>query len=152
MPSNAAPRLGRRLPAAAAALGAAAACLLPAAASAAEPSLGPTSAQLVRLVLGLVVVVVVLVLAARILPRLGGGALVGGGALRVVAQLQLGQRERVAVVQVGERQILVGIAPGRVEALHVLETPLPAGERPGQTLGGAGPQGWLARTLQGRRP
>jgi flagellar protein FliO/FliZ len=130
---------------------AAAACLVPDTALAAGPGpgAGATGTQLLRLALGLAAVIGLLLVSARLLPRLGGGALVGSDALRVVAQLQVGQRERVVVLQVGERQVMVGVAPGRVEMLHLLEEPLPARER-----GTATPvmAGWLGRTLMGRRP
>lgn len=128
----------------------AAACVLPAAAAdAAGPASGATGTQLMRLALGLAVVIGLLLVSARLLPRLGGGALLGGEGLRVVAQLQVGQRERVVVLQVGERQVMVGVAPGRVEMLHVLEDPLPPRER---GVGAAAVPGWLGRTLTGRRP
>jgi hypothetical protein len=44
---------------------------------------------------------------------------------------------------------MVGVAPGRVEMLHLLDEPLPARER-----GTHAPavSGWLGRTLTGRRP
>jgi flagellar protein FliO/FliZ len=124
-------------------------CLLPEAAAAASPGASATGTQLVRLALGLAAVIGLLLVSARLLPRVGGGAFVGSDALRVVAQLQVGQRERVVVLQVGERQIMVGVAPGRVEMLHLLDEPLPARER---TAGTAAMPGWLGRTLTGRRP
>ncbi|HEU4620522.1 MAG TPA: flagellar biosynthetic protein FliO [Gammaproteobacteria bacterium] len=121
--------------------------LLPEAAAAA-PDAGATATQLIRLVLGLVAVLGVLVVAARALPRLGARGFFGGDALRIVAQLPLGQRERVVVLQVGDRQVMLGVAPGRVEMLHVLEEPLPT--KAGAPLADA-PRGWLARALAGRR-
>jgi len=46
------------------------------------------------------------------------------GALQVVDGIALSTRERLMLVQVGETQILLGVAPGRVEAVHVLEQPV----------------------------
>jgi flagellar protein FliO/FliZ len=49
---------------------------------------------------------------------------VASGVFRVIASLQVGQRERVVVVQVGDRQVLLGVAPGRVGLIQELAEPL----------------------------
>jgi flagellar protein FliO/FliZ len=36
----------------------------------------------------------------------------------------LGTRERAVLLQVGDQQLVVGVAPGRVQTLHVLDKPL----------------------------
>lgn len=64
--------------------------------------------------------------------RVGGGA---GAALRVLASASVGQRERVVLIEVGEEQLLVGVAPGNVRALHRLEQRVNA---PGLDARGAG--------------
>ncbi len=43
-----------------------------------------------------------------------------GGALRVVAAVGVGPRERVVVVEVAGAWLILGVAPGRVNALHAL--------------------------------
>jgi len=43
------------------------------------------------------------------------------GAMRVLSALPVGNRERIALVQVGDRQLLIGVAPGHVSTLHVFE-------------------------------
>ncbi|MEM7252967.1 MAG: flagellar biosynthetic protein FliO [Pseudomonadota bacterium] len=45
------------------------------------------------------------------------------GDMRIVSSLSVGPRERLAVVQVGDTQILVGLCPGRIDTLHVFEEP-----------------------------
>ena len=108
------------------------ACLLAAALAPADALAqatdGAVTGQLVRLVIGLGVIVAVLFAAGKLLPRLGGGTLIGSDRLRVVASLAVGQRERVVVVQVGDSQVMLGVAPGRVELLERLEKPLAAKE------------------------
>jgi flagellar protein FliO/FliZ len=46
-------------------------------------------------------------------------------ALKVIATLPVGARERIAIIQAGDEQVLVGLAPGRIQTLHVLERPVP---------------------------
>jgi flagellar protein FliO/FliZ len=47
-----------------------------------------------------------------------------GGAIDVLAHVQLGQKERAVLLRVGSTQILLGVAPGQVNTLHVLTEPL----------------------------
>ncbi len=46
------------------------------------------------------------------------------GAVNVIAEVRLGTKERAVLLQVGTAQLLVGVAPGRISALHVLAEPL----------------------------
>jgi flagellar protein FliO/FliZ len=46
------------------------------------------------------------------------------GAVSVVAEVRLGPKERAVLLQVGTTQLLVGVAPGQISALHVLAEPL----------------------------
>jgi len=46
------------------------------------------------------------------------------GAVNVIAEVRLGTKERAVLLQVGTTQLLVGVAPGRVSALHVLAEPV----------------------------
>jgi flagellar protein FliO/FliZ len=43
-----------------------------------------------------------------------------GVAIEIVAQVALGAKERAVLLQVGDTQVLVGVAPGQVNALHVM--------------------------------
>lgn len=47
-----------------------------------------------------------------------------GGAIDVLADIPLGQKERAVLLKVGQTQILLGVAPGQVSTLHVLAEPL----------------------------
>jgi flagellar protein FliO/FliZ len=44
----------------------------------------------------------------------------GGAGLKIVGHLNLGGRERVMVIEVGDQWIVVGAAPGRVNALATM--------------------------------
>ena len=73
---------------------------------------------------GLIVVVACIALGAWVLRRTLRGVAGSAGALRVVGGLSLGARERVLLLQVGSRQLLLGISPGCIRTLYVLEEPL----------------------------
>lgn len=82
--------------------------------------------SLIQLTLGMAAVLMVIVGLAWLLKRSGRLQVAAGGGLRILGGLSMGARERVVLLQVGETQLLVGVAPGRVQTLHVLEQPLSA--------------------------
>jgi flagellar protein FliO/FliZ len=51
-----------------------------------------------------------------------------GGYIEILASAPLGQRERAVLLQVGEEQILVGVAPGNVTTLHHISHPVSRSE------------------------
>ena len=58
------------------------------------------------------------------------------GSLEVLANLPLGPKERAVLLRVGAAQILLGVSPGQVNTLHVLEQPIEIGKpaaAPGQS-------------------
>ncbi len=73
---------------------------------------------------------------ARRYLALGGQA---SGAIRVVGGLQVGNRERVLLLEVGEQWLVIGVAPGRIDALATL----PRQELPSSATSGA-PGGFAA--------
>ncbi len=51
-------------------------------------------------------------------------ARIGGASnLRINGGIQVGARERVLMVQAGDKHLLIGVAPGRVQTLHVFDQP-----------------------------
>lgn len=80
---------------------------------------------LIQFSLGLIVVLVAVVALAWLMRRLSRFQSSVGDSLQAIAGISLGPRERVVLVKVGETQLLLGVAPGRVQTLHVLEHPLP---------------------------
>ncbi|TPW16724.1 MAG: flagellar protein FliO/FliZ [Halothiobacillaceae bacterium] len=82
--------------------------------------------HLVEGTLGLIAVLAAIFLVAWLAKRYGSFNTTVGGALRVVGGLSVGQRERVVLIQVGDKQLLLGVAPGRVVLLQELSEPLQA--------------------------
>ncbi len=62
--------------------------------------------------------------AAWLLRRVRGFGKPQGTALDILADLPVGTKERAVLIRVGARQILIGVAPGRVNTLHVLDEPV----------------------------
>ncbi len=83
--------------------------------------------NLLQLTFGLLVVLAAIVGSAWLLRRYGRLQSGVDGALRIIGGLSMGPRERVVLVQVGKQQLLLGVAPGRIQTLHVLEEPVAAG-------------------------
>ncbi len=82
----------------------------------------------VQMVLGLVFVIGLIVGLAWFVRRMGNFQAGAAGSLKLLGGLSLGQRERVVLLQVGETQLLLGVAPGRINTLHVLDTPIETNE------------------------
>ena len=78
----------------------------------------------VQMILGLVFVVLLIFALAWLVRRMGRLQSVIGGNMRLLGGLSLGQRERALLVQIGETQMLLGVAPGSVRTLHVFDEPV----------------------------
>ena len=81
---------------------------------------GPSAGNLLQTIFALTVVLGVLFALAWFLKRYGPKAGSGSANLRIVGALNLGGRERIMVVEVGDQWIVVGAAPGRVNALATM--------------------------------
>jgi flagellar protein FliO/FliZ len=82
------------------------------------PSSGIATAGQMTLALALVLAAVFV--AAWLMRRLRGFGQRNAKAIQVIADVSLGGKERAVLLQVGETKLLVGVAPGHVNALHVL--------------------------------
>jgi len=77
--------------------------------------------SLLKVTGGLLLVIVAIFGSAWAYRRYGNMSPVSNDALRVIGGVSMGQKERVVLMQVGEEQILLGVSPGRIQRLHVLE-------------------------------
>lgn len=78
-------------------------------------------------VLGLAAVLALIAVLAWLARRLNGRLQGRGGGVELLGGISLGTRERVVLVRVDDIRVLIGVAPGSVRALHVLDTePRPA--------------------------
>lgn len=96
----------------------------PAVASATPVQTVVGAGDLLQVVISLMFVVALIVLTAWFVRRFSGATLSRNGALRLLAGISVGQRERVVLVQAGEVQLLLGVAAGQVRTLHVFDKPV----------------------------
>ena len=75
------------------------------------------------MILSLIAVLVAIVVVAWILKKLQVGGLAVNG-LKVVTSLNLGSKERLVVVQVGEKQLLLGVTGQQINLLDTLDEPI----------------------------
>lgn len=80
-----------------------------------------SSADIAAWGFGLVIVLAVFLLCVWGMRKLSGFTVGGGGKLRLLGGLSLGMRERVVLLQAGKKQLILGVTPGRIETLLVLE-------------------------------
>jgi flagellar protein FliO/FliZ len=84
-------------------------------------NVSPIGAEgLLSTVSGLLIVLAVIVGAAWLFKRYGQMSLGGKGLVRVLGGASVGSRERVVVIEVENSRMLIGVAPGQVRLLHLL--------------------------------
>ncbi len=91
----------------------------PLASPTASPGLDPAVTG--RWFAGLLLVLAFVFLCLWGLKRLNRWSMPARGQIRLLGGLPLGGREKLLVVEIGETQLILGVAPGRVQTLHVLE-------------------------------
>lgn len=100
-----------------------------------------TLGTMVSLGIGLIAVIAIIYGCAWIIRRMNGMTGMNNDAIKVVSVMALGARERLALIEVGGQQILLGITPTAIRTLHVFEEPVVDANNP--------PSGEFARRLQG---
>lgn len=109
---------------------------LQAAAASAAPAAASTTAsagsagELVRVVLSLAAVVAMILVVGWLTRRMQSRVRPGGQRVRCVETLAVGMKERVLLLEVGDRQLLVGASPAGLRTLLLLDKPLPEPKTP----------------------
>ena len=100
---------------------------------------------------GALLLVLMLIFAlAWLARRLQGLRPSSAGALRIEGGIQVGTRERVIWLRAGDKHLLIGVAPGRVQTLHVFDQPPAEAASPGVAAPPA--FGDLLRRALGKEP
>jgi len=114
------------------------------------PAAAVSSGSVLQVVLSLLLVLAAVVLVGWILKRINLPQQGAGNALRVISGVAVGQRERIVLVEVNDTWLVVGVAPGQVNALHTM----PKGTLPSATNVTTGEdskfQVWLKQMMEKR--
>jgi len=110
------------------ALALASALFLPTTLSAAVEEVAPAlpigSSELVNVGGGLIVVVLAIIVLGVIYARTQGLRAGTGGVINIVATQAIGPKERIAIVEVADKQLLIGMTTTNVQTLHVFDEPI----------------------------
>jgi len=91
-----------------------------------------TAGQLANLLGGLILILVLIFGLSWFVKRFSQGGFMQNPVFKVVASMPLGTRERLMLVAVGNKQILLGVTATQISNLHVFDEPVVIGrEEPG---------------------
>lgn len=88
--------------------------------SATEQGANAATGNLTQVLLGLLAVLGLMAATAWLLKRFGGRQFTGNAVVKIVGGVSVGARERILVVETAGQWIVVGITPGRINALATL--------------------------------
>lgn len=110
---------------------------------------GASAGSLLQVLFGLIAVLALMVGVAWMMRRMGVAGMQSNSVARVIGGVAVGTRERVVVVEVADQWIVVGVAPGRVNALQTL--PRREIVQPSQNPSDAATfSSWLKQTMEKR--
>lgn len=92
------------------------------------PAAPGTAGGIGQVTLALAIVLLAIFALGWLMRRMRGFARKSGSGIQVLSELGLGTRERAVVIKVGNARLLLGVAPGRVNLLHVLPEDTTSGD------------------------
>jgi flagellar protein FliO/FliZ len=114
------------------------------------PAAAVSSGSVLQVILSLLLVLAAVFVVGWILKRINLPQQGAGNALKVISGVAVGQRERIVLVEVNDTWLVVGVAPGQVNALHTM----PKGVLPSASNTTTGDdnkfQGWLKQMMEKR--
>ena len=69
----------------------------------------------------LLFIIALILFLAWFVKKLSGSHFIANQSMKVIAALSLGAREKAVLIEIGDKQLLLGVAPGRVSSLHVFD-------------------------------
>lgn len=94
------------------------------AAEATLPAAGIGAGQVMTVLAGLAFVLALVFGCGWFVKRFGGMQTARSGAIKVVSVLPVGSRERLALVEVGGQQLLLGVTAQQITTLHTFDEPV----------------------------
>ena len=84
----------------------------------------PVAAHPMNMLWGLLFLLALVGAGWWLVKRAGGLQINQGNGLKVIAAISVGPRERVVLIELAGEQLLLGVAPGRVNLLHRFDEPV----------------------------
>lgn len=75
-----------------------------------------------RIIIGLALILILIFVLAWAMKKMHLAPQSGHNLIQIVSAISVGHRDRIALIQVGEEQILVGLTPGRMQKLHEMKS------------------------------
>jgi flagellar biosynthetic protein FliO len=72
----------------------------------------------------LLAIVALIMMLAWVFKRTGLTPGLGNQVIKVVSAIPIGQKEKIALIEVGNQQLLIGVTPGNIQKLLILDTPI----------------------------
>lgn len=79
-------------------------------------------AGMLQMLTGLLLIVLLIFGIAWLVKRFGRFSGMASEHLKVIGGLNIGQREKIVIVQAGGARLVVGVSPGGIRTLHVLDS------------------------------
>lgn len=87
------------------------------------PAIDPiSSAYAGKLMLGLGLIIALIFALAWVMKKMHLTQFSNNQLIRIVSAIPVGQRDRIALIQIGDEQIVVGLSPGHMRKLHTMKT------------------------------
>ncbi len=83
-----------------------------------------SATSLAQMIVALIFILIAIVALGWLSKRVVGAGKNSGGRIKVLSGASVGSRERVVLIQVGQEQMLIGVAPGNVNKLHHFDKPV----------------------------
>ena len=76
----------------------------------------------IQILISFLAVVIFIFLLAWLMRKTGRFGSGSGQTIKIISSMSLGMREKIMILNVGGENIVVGIAPGQIRTLHVLNS------------------------------
>jgi len=80
-----------------------------------------SASNIMNMLMGLGLVLAIIFFMAWIVRRMGGMQVMGSQQIKLLGGMSLGAREKVVLVQIENKRLVLGVAQGQVSTLHVLD-------------------------------
>ena len=99
--------------------------------TASKPATAKTNSasQLASVIGGLAIIVVLIYGLSWFVKRFAQGGFMQNPGMKVISSMPLGTRERLMLVEVGGKQLLLGVTAAQINTLHVFDEPLVLAEK-----------------------